>query len=181
MKSDIITIDNHGNGFLAAVDETKKVAVYREMDHQQSLQLQLFTEELLSLARSVTGEMSASFWIESEGMQMTLHLSTQTVMDREKRAMLLSSATSRKNDAAKTFLGKLRDVFEAAMLSDTDRKYEELPAEIQADLVNRSFSDDDEEWDGYERSILRKLADDIRIGIRGGVVDMTVIKDFAKA
>ena len=34
------------------------------------------------------------------------------------------------------------------------------------------------EWDGYERSILRRLADDVKIGIRGGMVEMTVSKRF---
>lgn len=36
------------------------------------------------------------------------------------------------------------------------------------------------EYDGYERSVLRKLADDIKVAIRGGVVDMTVVKKLAQ-
>ena len=35
------------------------------------------------------------------------------------------------------------------------------------------------EWDGYERSVLRKVADTVKIAIRGGVVAMTVSKDYA--
>ena len=38
---------------------------------------------------------------------------------------------------------------------------------------------EDPEWDRYERSVLKKTADDIRIGIRGKKVDMTVVKRFA--
>ena len=40
---------------------------------------------------------------------------------------------------------------------------------------------DGEDWDGYERSILRKLADDIKIGIQGQTVDITVSKRFNTA
>ena len=61
MRSDIIQIDNRGGGFEDAVNETRKAAEYSDIDAKQSVQLQLITEEMLSLARSVTGEMQASF------------------------------------------------------------------------------------------------------------------------
>ena len=96
MKSDIIRIDNQGNGFQEALTQTEKAAQYRGLSRKESLQLRLCTEELLSLARSVTGEMKASFWLESEEKRFSLHLSTETVMDREKRKNLIASATSRR-------------------------------------------------------------------------------------
>jgi hypothetical protein len=42
------------------------------------------------------------------------------------------------------------------------------------DLANHEISDT--EYDGYERSVLCRLADEIKVGIRGGMVDMTVLK-----
>ena len=177
MKSDVIMINNQGSGFQEAVDMTKKIAEYKSLNHQDSLHLQLFTEEMLSMIHSITGEVKASFWIECEGDLFDLHLSTKTIMDQEKRQLLLSSASSRKNEAAKSFLGKLRDAFEKAMASEVDRQYFELPPNILVDLTNRVIADP--EWDGYERSVLLTLADDVKIGIRGGVVDMTVSKKFA--
>ena len=33
-------------------------------------------------------------------------------------------------------------------------------------------------WDGYERSILLKVADDVKVAIRGDLVEVTVIKKF---
>ena len=176
MKSDIICIDNHGNGFDKALAETQKVAAYQGLNGQESIRLQLCTEEMLSMARSVTGEMQASFWLECEDGRCALHLSTKTVMDKEKRYLLISAATSRKNEAANTFLGKLRDAFEAAMASEVDHS-DQIPDDILNDLPNHHI--EETEWDGYERSILRKVADEIKIGIRGGVVDMTVIKKIA--
>ena len=173
MKSDIIRIDNCGNGFADALTETEKTAQYRELNHKETLQLRLCTEELLSLAHSVTGEMEATFWLESEAKAFTLHLSTKTVMDREKRSNLLASASSRKNEATKTFLGKLRNAFEEAMVSDVDYS---IPDSAVTDLVNRSI--EIPEWDEYEQSILKKVADEIKIGIRGNTVDMTVEKRF---
>ncbi len=177
MKSDMIRIDNQSNGFERAIEETNRVASYQGLNPKETLRLQVIAEEMLSLARSVTGEMEASFWIEGEGKAFNLHLTTRTVMDKDKRYQLLSSATSRKNEAAKSLLGKLRNAFEEAMAAEVDHS-DEIPDELIPDTVYQSI--DDPEWDGYERSVLRSLADEVKIGIRGGTVDMAVSKRFAQ-
>ena len=174
MKSDVIKIDNSGNGFQDALIQTTKSAQFRNLSHKETLQLRLCAEEMLSLARSVTGEMQASFWVESAGKQFDMHLSTKTVMEREKRENLLASATSRKNEAATTFLGKLRDAFEQAMLSDVTYS---IPEDALDDLANHPI--EIPEWDEYEQSILRKVADEVKIAIRGDMVDMTITKKYA--
>lgn len=178
MKSNVINIDNQGNGFGDTIEETRKVASYEELNHKDSLHLQLCAEEMLSLVRSVTGEMKASFWIETEGKTFCLHMSTQTVLDKEERAQLLASSTSGKNEAAKSFLGHLRDVFEQAMTAEADHS-SDLPEEVLDDLANHIIECTDPEWDEYEQSTLKKLANTIKIGIRGGKVNMTVITSFA--
>ena len=175
MKSDVISIDNHGNGFSEAVEQTRHFCEScDELSDKSILRLQLVAEEMLSLARSITGEMQASFWIEGNGTEIEFHMTTQTVMDKEKRGLLIMSATSRKNEAAKGFLGKLRDVFEQAMASEPNRSGEAVPYELRGDVANDPY--ETEEWDGYERSILRRLADNVKISIRGRTVEMTVCK-----
>ena len=57
MRTDTIYIDNKGVGFENALKETEKAAAYKGLNHAESLHLQLCAEEMLSLARSVTGEM----------------------------------------------------------------------------------------------------------------------------
>ena len=106
MKSDVIKIDSRGNGFREAITQTVKTAVFTGLDENESLDLQLLTEEMLSLVRSVTGEMEASFWIESEGKAFELHMTTKAVMDKEKRQQLIESSSSRKNEAATGFFGQ---------------------------------------------------------------------------
>ena len=177
MKSDVIRIDNQGNGFAEAIQTAEKVAEYQGLNQKEAIQLKVIAEEMLSLARSVTGEMQASFWMEGEGKAFDLHMSTKTVMDKEKRYQLISSTTARKNEISKSFLGRLRDAFEEAMTADADMTCYELPNDVAADVSNRLI--EDLEWDGYEKSVLRGLADDVRIAIRGGLVDMTVSKKFA--
>ena len=111
MKSDVIAIDNKGTGFKEAVEATKKLAEFNGLSATDSLHLQLFTEEMLSMVRIVTGEVKASFWVDQEDKTYDLNLTTETVMDKDKRATLISASSSRKNEAAGSFLGMLRDAF----------------------------------------------------------------------
>jgi hypothetical protein len=175
MKSDVIRIDNQEHGFSEAVKEAQKVAAYKGLSQKDSLRLQLCTEEVLSLVRSVTGEIEASFWIEFSGSQYDLHVSAATTMDTEKRMLLLSVATSRQNEAAKSFLGMLRDIFEETMVVEVKQgKQASFDGQNERTMVC-----DDPEWDRFEHSTLKKLADTIKVSIRGGAVELTVSKRFA--
>ncbi len=172
MKSDVIRIDNQGGGFREAVDQTRRTAEYCRLSEKNSLHLQLLTEEMLSLVRSVTGEVKASFWIEGDSSQLDLHVSTETVMDKAKRQMLISAASNRKNEAAKGVLGRIWDAFEKAMIVEANHPEDDVPQDLLADLPGGVYGN--AEGDGYERSVVRKLASNVRISIRGGIVDMTV-------
>ena len=176
MKSEIINIDGTGNGFRAALDETARLAALSGLSAKEILQLRLCTEEMLSLVRGVTGEPKAAYSLSCEGKSFELHLTTNAVLDKEKRYQLISSSSSRRNEAAKGFLGKLRDAFEQAMAAEADHTYFELPEHLAKDVAGTYV--DDPERDRYELSILRRAADSVKIAIRGGVVDMTVAKRF---
>ena len=174
MRSDIVSINNSGAGFQRVTEQAKKVAAYKGLGELETIQLQVLTEEMLSLVHSLTGIDKASFWIEFEGAQADLHMTTKAVLDKEKRAELIATSSSRKNEAAKTFLGGLRDRFEMAMAADVE--HFEPSYDLLNDLPQGVYEEPD--WDGYERSILRKLADDIKSGIQGDTVDITVSKRF---
>ena len=175
MESGLVLIDNRGNGFENALEETRKAADRAGLTHKESIHLQLCAEEMLSLARSVTGEMQASFQIESEGKSFELQMSTKTVLDKEKRYLLISSSTSGKNEVARSFLGRLRDAFENAMAADVDHS-DPIDFDPHFDLPGLPAAAD--EWDGFEKSVLKRVADRIRIWIRGGQVTLAVSKRF---
>lgn len=176
MKSDVISITNHGDGFERALEETRKISAYKGLGEKDSLHMLLFTEEMLSMAQIVSGDLAASFWIETEGDTFDLHMSTKTTtLDKQKRAQLLNAATTHQNEAANSLLGKIRDAFEEAMALDAN--YDEVPYDVLPDIVGREIADPN--WDGIECSILRKLADNVKVSIRGNLVDLTVRKNFA--
>ena len=176
MKSDVISIDNMGNGFDEVMKEVEKVSAWNNLERKNQIHLQLLAEEMLSLARSITGEMKASFWIENEGNNYELHMTTKTVMDSEKRYLRLESSSSHKNEAAKTILGVLREVVEMMMLPPTISPYHPQ-FDLMSSIPNGVYKDQ-VLWDGYERSILLKVADNVKVGIRGDQVDICVLKSF---
>ncbi len=175
MESDKISINSQGNGAEDAVRETKKIAEFLGLNPQDSLRLQLITEEMLSLVMSITGEMEATFWVEEDGGTVDLHMITRTHMNRDKKDMLLASSTSRKNEAARSFLGYLRDTIENATLSEADYSSDDVPPTGDVYL---SFGEDESD-SLYEESVLRCLADNVSVFIRGKTVEMTVTRNFS--
>jgi len=90
--------------------------------------------------------------------------------------MLIQAASSRKNEAAKGLLGILRDKVEQAMATPVNHAEEDVPFELMSDVGNQVY--EEPEWDGFERSVLLKLADNVKIAIRGDNVDIVVSKRF---
>ena len=185
MKSNIIIIDSKTRSFERAVEVTNKVAAYMGLSVKDAQSQRLMMEELLSLARSVIGDTQARFWIETEDQRIDLRLATEAVLSKEMRYKLLHSSTSQKNEAAKGIFGKLRDSIEQS-LAGSEAAYadevipdEVIPQDLRNDVPNYVVTDP--EWDGLERKLLRNMADDIKIAIRGRQVDITVSKNLSNS
>ncbi len=202
MRSDIITVSSRGAHMGAALAQAEKVAVYKELSAKNTLHLRLLTEELMGMMRSITGEPEGKFWIEDQNHVYELHLQVVTRMDSEKRDQLLSAASSGKNESAKGLMGRLRDFFDrgadadvAAMTtplmlpgmydissSTPTLDLEWSMTEYQNALSTRVLQDDSaarEAWDELEKSVVTHVADDIRVSIKGSIVEMTIIKKMA--
>ncbi|MBQ7182484.1 MAG: hypothetical protein IJR97_00730, partial [Clostridia bacterium] len=91
---------------------------------------------------------------------------------------LIASSTSGRNDLAKGFLGTLREVFINAMSvgRDIDKYYSGSSYSREADLSDEIISTP--QWDKFERSVLLALADNVTVGIKGGLVHLAITKAF---
>ncbi len=177
MKSKTIAIHPSGNGFRDAIQETEQMA--GALPDEQRLHLCLITEEMLSMLTNVGGDLNAEFWLENEGDKYTLHLTAKQKLGNVARNELIQSSSSGVNEAAKGFLGTLREVFLQALSvgRDIDQYYTSDGYHSQAaDISDVVISTP--KWDRFERSVLLGLADNVRISIRGGIVDLTVSKQF---
>ncbi len=120
MKSDVVLLDSNGGGIDSAFQQVDAVASYRDLTSKETLRLHLLTEEMLGIIKGIAGDVPAHYWIEDENCprHFVLHLSSDIIMDLEKRKQLIALTTSGRNSAAKGITGMLRDFFSKALLSD---------------------------------------------------------------
>ena len=197
MKSDVIHVTSKGVGTEEALAQADATARFKNLSKKDSMHLRLLTEEMMSLVHALTGEREADFWLEEDDDTFVLHFHTITVMNSEKRSQLLSSSTSGKNVAAKGILGKLRDLLERTMepadgsltnYYPSGWVYTTDPTAMSATTMDVwSFNqyresikkeEEQEKWDELEKSIIGKLADEVKISIMGDIVDVTIYKKF---
>lgn len=198
MKTDVITVSSKGARMEAALIQAEKVAAYKEMNHKSALQLRLLAEEMMGLMRSITGDMTGEFWIEDENEVYELHLRTEKWLTSEKREKLLATSTTGKNESAKGLMGRLRNFFEIG--ADEDVAAYTNPLILPGMYEHSASPTMDWEWsmvqyqealsasqpgavqevqearDELERSVVAHVADDIKVGIKGRTVEMTIIK-----
>ena len=201
MKTDVITVSSKGTQMETALSQVDKVAAYKGLTGRNALHLRLLTEEMMGMMRSITGEEEGQFWIEDNEGVYQLHLTVTTRMNSGKRDQLLSAASSGKNESAKGLMGRLRDFFDRGADEDLSSfsspllysgayahsptpaldwewsmtKYEEaLSCRVQEnDPAAR------EAWDELEKSVVAKVADDVKVSIRGRTVEMVIMKKMA--
>ncbi len=200
MKSESIVIStNEGN-----IDKVLEVveAFSKDLDHKAALRIRLLAEETMNLIRSITGEMDAEFFLEREDDQVRLHLNTNTIMFAAKRKELMEISTSKENAAAKGFMGKLREVFELALLPKDERSARESrigmmglvdPTALSTtsaetwkmsnykssvDGMDQNTEFAQEARNELERSILGNIAKEVEISIVGDDVKMTILYEL---
>ena len=197
MRTDEITVSSRGSQIEAALEQVDKVVAYKGLSEKNALHLRLLTEEMMGLMRSITGETEGTFWIEDEGGEYRLHLRVNTMLNIDKKEQLLSVASSGKNESAKGLMGRLRDFFDWGYDEDLNEfasplmlpdMYEHstsptLDWEWSMQRYERALSvkmDSDpsarEAWDELEKSVVKHVADDIKVSIRSGTVEMIILK-----
>lgn len=201
MKTDVITVSSKGSQMGAALSLVDKVAVYKGLQGKNALHLRLLTEEMMGMMRSITGETEGQFWIEDEDGVYQLHLRVVTRMDSGKRMQLLSAASSDKNESARGFMGHLRDFFDRGADEDLapyttplllpgmydhsstpTLDWEWSMVKYENALSERVGQNDEaarEAWDELEKSVVAKVADDVKVSIRGRTVEMTIVKKMS--
>ena len=204
MKTDVIAISPLGEGMAEALKETERAAAFRGLTPKESLRLRLLAEEMMGMLRTIVGEGKSSFWVEAEGKAFSLHLLAGVRMNADLRDDLLKTATSGKNAAVKGFMGRIRDIF--TQLSEPDgatmdpKEYGFSYVDVSSfdasmgvtthgmlygwsmkeykHAVEEHLAEEADKWDELEKSITARLADEVKIFIRGNTVEMVIEKAF---
>ncbi len=203
MKSAEITVGSQGQGMLEAMDITEKFGEECGLGKKEILRLRLLSEELRGLLNGITGDVKALFWLEREGKRFELHLKADISLSQEIRKQLLAVSTSGENDAAKGFMGKVRELIAISQLpkefAGTGKTMLSLgvmsmgsPGGYRSGSFNWSLSkyrteiesthtnssEAEAAWDELEKSIVANIADEVKVSIIGQTVEITIIKEF---
>ena len=201
MKTDVIVVSSKGNRMNTALEQIDKVAAYKGLSGKNALHLRLLTEEMMGMMRSITGQTEGEFWVEDQDNEYELHLRVAARLNPEKREQLLSASSTGKNESAKGLMGRLRDFFDWSSDEDlaTFNSPLLLPEAFEHSMspmldwewsmaryenalsarVDRNDAKAREAWDELEKSVVKHVADDVRVAIRGGIVEMTILKKLS--
>ncbi len=198
MKTDKISVSSQGARMNAALEQADKVAAYKGLSMKDALHLRLLTEEMMGLMRSITGEREGIFWIEDEDGEYRLHLQVRTLLNSEEREQLLAVSSSGRNESAKGLMGRIRDFFDwgsdedlatytSPLLLPDAFEYTSSPsldwewsmARYENALSTQMEQGDQkvrEAWDELEKSVVSHVADEVKVSIRSGTVEMIIYK-----
>lgn len=190
MKSDVIKVSSREDRIDLVLDQAARMASVQNLSHKSALHLRLLSEEMMCMMRAIAGDVDGEFWIENKGPSYELHLRCNTFMDERKRKMLLGASSSGKNEANRGFMGKLRAFFEPTedlppfCSFNPDGTYSDMVWSMRSyqkmlrQCVDQNREGAEEAWDELEKSVVSHLADDVRVGIRGSEVEMTVFRNL---
>ena len=180
---------------------TEKQGEESGLSVKQNLRLRLLAEELIGMIRNLSGYIDALYWIERQGSTFSLNLKADVIMNKEVREMLIATASSGKNSAAKGFMGKLREMVAGIMIpsaqgpsvlstlslgmmngspisEDAGMSSYIWSLKNYKEKIGENESDLAEEMEDLERSIVANLADEVIVKIVGSKVEVDIIKAF---
>ena len=191
MKTEKIAVSSKGRGMDAALALVEVTADQMGLSPREAMHMRLLVEEMMSMVRSIVGDLEGKFWIETEEGSYRLYLQMASLLDAQQRKQLISASTSGKNEAHRGIMGKIRAFFEPMPIEDT-------PAYLAETIVRGSANDDmtwsmeayrerlrkrkdasDEamvEWDELEKSVVSHIAHNVTVSIRGYDVELMIQK-----
>ncbi len=194
VKSLVYPIDKKMDSSSIIVSVVEAFCKNAEADSKETTHLLLLTEEVLGLVNAIVYVEDGQFYIEKEENEYRIHIEAKADMNDETKEKLIESSSDGKNQSYRGVSGKIfkvidsvftKEAYEAMAVSAIDRQMYGTPNPLMSNtwsLANyyESTKKDTEEWDGYERSILLKLADDVLVSARGDKLHITVVKSAIK-
>ncbi len=210
MTTDKIMVYSNGAGTEKAMNEAGRFAKYNDLGDEESLYLTLLAEEMLGMVKGITGNFEGDFWLEKEGDEYRLKLRADTYMDKEKKKKLIALSPSGKNESTVGIMDMIKSVLLGGLekyedIENLQNEYDDGTVmygslgmrgvdDLDATgfewslLQYRSMVEKEKEkerslgaWDELEKSIVANIADDVKVGVRGDTVELTIIKHFNKA
>ena len=207
MKTDVIKIYSDLQGSCDAMEAAEKFAVYNNLSGKEAMHLRLLTEETVSMIHGILDDFCGLFWLESErtnkGLLCRICFSADKQINKKQEKHILSVSTSGKNENVKGVMGRIRELFRRSLQAEDadDELYltsmadamtsmgmmrSGAPASSAAFWSLQAYRQDvytekekkSEEWDELEKSIIVKLADEVKVWLKTDVTEIVIEKLF---
>ena len=205
MKTDVIKIYSDLSGHEAAMEAAEKFSNYNNISGKSALHIRLLTEETISMVHGIFDGFEGKLWLESEktekGRICRICISVPKTADVEQELQLMDISSSGKNQSAKGFMGKIREVVRLTIQPPPQKPLnskveladvwwnrgsgsslsENTSAAVWSLQKYRENSAADgetasEEWDELEKSIVAKLSDDVKVWLKSSSTDVVIEK-----
>lgn len=192
MKTENTTIIRGEKGVEEALSMTEKFGTDYGLQRKSVLHMRLLAEELFGMIRGIAGNIVSEYKIIAEDKKFELRLNSDIMMTDEIRERLIGASSSGKNAAASGFTGRIRVFIAEALVSMRETApYAVInnasaysPIWIMSDYKTKVMNNADndkssnEAWDELEKSVLAKIADEIKVGVVGDKVEIVIYKSF---
>ena len=196
MRSDIYNWNKDADTDMI-LDETERIGIFVGLKAREAATLRLLAEEMFGMTKGILAasenvpEWGASFYIENKNKDFTLYLNVKAYIASKAREEFLGVAKDGENASEKSLLGKLKGAFERVIYSLDNTSSSMILAESYVYGIDTSImwslsdysdanSEQGDEWDGMEKSILIGASDNVTVGVSAHSAHLTVRKDFSK-
>ena len=182
VRSTVIKVQSNGAGMDSALDMTERLVDESGITSKQKLHLRLLAEELMGMVRSITGEVEAEYWLETEGRNYELYLKSKVKLSSDMKNKFNSASLGNSDVSSKGFMSKLRYIIaEKLMAKDRENICSEWSLkEYKRDVKKNRDHDDEamEAWDELEKSIIANIADEVKVKFFDDYVEIIVYKNL---
>lgn len=201
MKTDVYKFEKSVDGIGDISEIVTRAAAYGGLGKKEELRLTLLSEELVGMLPNLLMCGKGEFWIENKGKRYEVHavVESEDLLSGKDREEILSVSASGKNAAAVGIMNKIRIAAEimyanytlrgesGAVESNDSFEFYDMGMEKEGTDFEGTWSlasyrtrasGDPAAWDELEKSIIANMADDVIVGIIGGKVSVTVVKNF---
>ena len=167
-KSDSVVLKTKiGDTVAKSIAETQKFCKFHVFDSSSAMTLELLTEELITFATNVAGDISGRFWIEGNAKKVKVCVRFDMTLSIQKQSELLTLSSDGENAGTRSIFGMIHDRIMSGI-----NGYASTTFSLSSAFESGGFHDD------LEKLLISKMSDDVRVSIRGRRVEIVVIKLF---
>ena len=204
IRSDLTGSDkamNEAERFAAYNDITGKDAMHLRLLTEETVSM------VHGIVNNFQGKLWFESEEQNDGILCRICVTANKDVDMKQEEQLLSVSTSGKNVRAKGIMGKIREMFRVSMQSSADGTFADRSVVVDSwykmgshpdSMSYNSVANDSywslqryretvqqndsakEEWDELEKSIIGKLADEVKVGFLSGLAEVIIEKKFAR-